>query len=144
MQAGQTLTAELERTRHVYSLGFARLNLCAACLVLGDLAQARAVGAAAWPAAIAFDLQHAAAAYLALLAALEGRPRAAARLLGYAEASYRARNEARETNEAAAMERARTLGSAALGADLFERLCAEGAALPDAEVGALAFAREDV
>ena len=59
VQAGQTLTAELERTRHVYSLGFARLNLCAACLVLGDLAQARAVGAPAWPAAIAFDLQHA-------------------------------------------------------------------------------------
>ncbi len=97
VQAGQALTAELERTRHVYSLGFARLNLCAACLVLGDLAQARAVGAAAWPAAIAFDLQHAAAAYLALLAALEGRPRAAARLLGYAEASYtRAQRGARD------------------------------------------------
>ena len=42
------------------------------------------------------------------------------------------------------MERARTLGRDALGAALFEHLCTEGAALPDAEVGALSFAREDV
>ena len=143
VQAGQTLTAELGRTRHVYSLGFARLNLCAACLALGDLSQARAVGAAAWPAALAFELQHAAAAYLALLAALEGRPRAAARLLGYAEAIYTARNEAREANEAAAIERARQLGREALGMQAFERLHADGAALPDAEVAALAFAAAD-
>ena len=143
VQAGQALTAELERTRHVYSLGFARLNLCAACLALGDLPQARAVGTAAWPAALAFELQHAAAAYLALLAALEGRVRAAVRLLGYAEASYHARNEARETNEAAAMERARALGSASLGAAVFERLHAEGASLRDGDIAALAFAVSD-
>jgi len=143
VQAGQALTAELERTRHVYSLGFARLNLCAACLALGDLAQARAVGAAAWPAALAFELQHAAAAYLALLAALEGRPRAATRLLGYAEAIYTARNEAREANEAAALARAAQLGREALGAQTFARLHADGARLPDAEVAALAFASAD-
>ena len=98
---------------------------------------------AAWPAALAFELQHAAAAYLALLAALEGRPRAATRLLGYAEAIYTARNEAREANEAAAIARAAQFGREALGEETFARLHADGARLPDAEVAALAFASAD-
>ena len=85
----------LQGTRNEYSLAFARINLCAAHLALNDAAQARPLAQAAWPQAMRFELQHAAATYLALLAALEQRPRAAARLLGYAQAFYAAREERR-------------------------------------------------
>jgi hypothetical protein len=90
-----------------------------------------------------FELQHYCAAYLALLAALEGRPRTAARLLGYAEATYAALEEARETNEATAIERARAMARSAIGDAAFERLHEEGATLGDADIGRLAFQSED-
>jgi hypothetical protein len=77
-----------------------------------------------------------------LLAALEGRPRAAAQLVGYSEAIYAARGEVREGNETAATDRARTLAVAALG-DAFDRCRAAGATLRDAEVRAIAFATAD-
>jgi hypothetical protein len=104
---------------------------------------ARAVADAAWPQAVLFELQHICAAYLALLAALESRPQAAARLAGYAEAIYTARDEAREGNEAAALARARTLAVAALGEASVERAIAEGAALCDVHIEALAFGTAD-
>jgi hypothetical protein len=47
------------------------LNLCAAWLALDDCGRARSVAQAAWPQSVVFELQHYAAAYLALLAALE-------------------------------------------------------------------------
>jgi hypothetical protein len=142
-RSGATLVESLRGTRHEYSLAFARVNLLAALLALNDCAQARPVAQAAWAKAVAFELQHAAAAYLALLAALEGRPRAAAQLIGYSEAIYAAREEACEVNETAALSRARTLAVAALGDAGFERLHAEGAMLRDADIEALAFAGED-
>ena len=142
-RSGTALVGALQGTRHEYSLAFARLNLCAAWLDQGDSAQARPVAQAAWPQALVFDLQHYAAAYLALLAALERRPHAAARLLGYAEAIYAAREEARETNEAAALARAAALACSALDDETFDRLQAEGATMADVEVAACAFAIDD-
>src|SRR5262249_37610333 len=121
-----------------------RINLMAALLAIDDCAQARTIGQAAWEKAPAFEVQHAAAAYLALLAALECRPCAAAQLVGYSEAIYAARDEVREANETAAPKRAQTLVAAALGNAAFDRLCAAGAKLRDAEIGAIAFARADV
>jgi hypothetical protein len=143
-QSGAAHVASLRRTRHEYSLAYARLNLCAALLALGDCAHARPIAQAAWPQSIVFELQHYAAGYLALLAALESRPRAASRLLGYAEAIYEARKETRETNEAVAMTRASVLSKAALGETAFSAEFAEGSRLRDADIGALAFARDDV
>jgi predicted ATPase/DNA-binding winged helix-turn-helix (wHTH) protein len=140
---GAALVAALEGSRDEYSLAFARINLCAAQLAQNDVPAARAVAYAAWPQAMRFELQHICAAYLALLAALESRPHAAARLLGYAEAIYTARDETREGNEAAALARARTLAVAALGAAAVERASAEGAALRDAHIEALAFGTAD-
>lgn len=142
-RAGAAHVAALQGTRHEYSLAYARLNLCAALLALDDPAQAREVVQAAWPQAIAFELQHYAADYLALLAALESRPRAAARLLGYAEAIYTTRKEARETNETVAMTRASKLARCVLGEAGFASEFAQGATLRDADIGALAFAIED-
>lgn len=79
----------------------------------------------------------------ALLAALEGRPRAAARLVGYADAAYAARGTVRQPNEATARQRSDALARAALGDALFESLVAEGRQLRDEEVEVLAFARDD-
>jgi hypothetical protein len=138
-RTGTALVEALQHTRDEYSLAFARINLCAAYLALGDHAQARMAVRAAWPQALAFELQHAAAAYLALLAALEGRPASAARLMGYASGIYAAREETIEANEAAAMSRARDLAVAALGEQDFRRAHAQGASLRDSEVAALAF-----
>jgi predicted ATPase/DNA-binding winged helix-turn-helix (wHTH) protein len=143
-RSGYALVEALLGTRHEFSLAFARINLLAALLATDDAARARPVAQAAWAKAAAFDLQHAAAAYLALLCALEGRPRAAARLAGYTEAIYTARSEAREQNETTATQRAQALASRALDDPAaLARLHAEGAALRDAEVAALAFSIED-
>jgi len=111
---------------------------------MDDCAQARSVAQAAWEKAPAFDVQHAAAAYLALLAALERRFPAAAQLIGYSEAIYAARDEVREANETAATNRARTLATAALGDTSFDRWCAAGAKLRDADIRAIAFATAEV
>src|SRR5262249_9159072 len=140
--SGVALVRALEGTRDEYSLAFARLNLCAAWLALEECAQARSVAHAAWPQAMVFELQHYGAGYLALLAALERRPKAAAQLLGYADAIYAARSETSEMNESNAMMRAQALASTTLGDATFARLHAQGAAQRDADIAALAFATE--
>jgi len=140
---GHELVASLHGSRHEYSLAFARINLLAALLAQDDAAAALPVAEAAWSRAAVFDLQHAAAAYLALLCALRDRPRAAVRLAAYSEAIYAARAEAREQNETAATSRARALARRALDEKTVARLHAEGAALRDADIPALAFAAPD-
>jgi predicted ATPase/DNA-binding winged helix-turn-helix (wHTH) protein len=143
-ETGQLLVAALEGTRHEYTLAFARINLLAALLALNDTARARPVAEAAWAKAAAFDLQHAAGAYLALLAALEGRPRTAVQLAAYSEAIYAARDEEREANETAATQRALALAAAALGGDtLLTPLKQRGARMRDADVQALAFGADN-
>ena len=142
-ELGAELIASLVGTRHEYSLVFARINLLAALLAQDDAAAAMPVAQAAWSRAAVFDLQHAAAAYLALLCALRDRPRAAVRLAAYSEAIYAARAEAREQNETAATSRARELARRAIDDATLARLNAEGAALRDAEIAALVFAATD-
>jgi len=140
---GVELIASLLGTRHEYSLAFARINLLAALLAQDDATAAMPVAQQAWSRAAVFDLQHAAGAYLALLCALRGRPRAAVRIAAYSEAIYAAREEAREQNETAATTRAQSLARRALDDATFARLHAEGTALRDAEIAAVAFAADD-
>jgi hypothetical protein len=91
---------------------------------------------------VAYGLQPYWADQLALLAALEGRPRAAARLAGCADARN-AKRGPREPTDARAVERARALAHEALGEAVFERLHAEGKAFGDADLERFAFAEED-
>ena len=98
---------------------------------------------AAWAKATAFEIQPYCADYLALLAALERRPRAAARLAGYSDAGYRAKSEGRERNEAAAAQRVAALAIAEIGVESFESTRAGGSSLADDQVAALAFATDD-
>ena len=142
-RSGAALVATLQGTRDEYSLAFARINLCAAFLALDDATQARPLAQATWPQAVRFELQHVAAAYLALLAALEQRHHAAARFLGYSEAAYAAREEAIEANEAAAAARSRALAAAALGEAAFAQAHADGASLRDSDIAELAFGSAD-
>jgi len=135
---GVALVASLAGGRDERSLAFARVNLSAALLALGEHEQARPHLRTGWAQAPLFDLQPFFADYLALLAALAGRPETAARLAGYADAAN-ARIGERQPNEAAAHARAMQLARAALGDGAFDRLHAEGAVLRDADVEALAF-----
>lgn len=140
---GEALLEDLQASRNEVALAYARLNLVAACLALGKTGRARTVAEAGWPQGRLFDMQRFWATYLSLLAALEGRPAAAASLAGYAEAGYAASEDAPEPNEAAACARACALARTALGDLRFERLRAEGAMLAESDVAALAFATDE-
>ncbi len=140
--SGTALVATLEGGRDEHNLAFARANLAAAHLALGQIERARAHLRDGWAQAPLFDMQHIFADYLALLAALEDRPVAAAQLAGRANA-VNAKVGPRGPNEVAAIERATRLARAALGDAQFDRLHAEGATLRDADIDALAFASED-
>ncbi len=136
---GRALVTQLESTRSELQLSMARINLCAALLALDAVAEAHAVAQPGWSQAGRFGLQSSWGNSLALLAALEKRPAAAARLCGYATAVHARTNEQREVNEAAAFDRASRLATAALGEKEFGRLQTEGSTLRDDEVAAAAF-----
>src|SRR5262249_40518290 len=96
-----------------------------------------------WPNAMRFD-QHATwADSLALLAALEGRPRASALLRGFAETMYAARQLPRQVAEGITIERAEQIARKTLPDAEFERLVGEGKALREQDVAAIAFAEKD-
>ena len=80
---------------------------------------------------------------MALLAALERRPRAAAKLAGYADAANSG-EDIREPNEAAAIDKARRIVREALGDEVFERLHVQGTSLPEGDIARILFAAEDV
>jgi hypothetical protein len=140
--SGRALVEDLQLARDEYALVMARANLVAALLAQGDVAAARPVAEAGWAQAVGFDVQAAYADYLSLMAALERRWPAAARLAGYATADYARQNSPRWPTEARAFERATALARAALGPAEFDRVMAEGALLRDAQITAIAFGTE--
>ena len=140
---GERMLEQLAGTRDEYSRLFVRGNLNLAYLALGDTARARSLLQAEWPVALRFNLHILASDGPALLAALEGRPRTATRLAGYADAGYAARDLIRHPVELSLRERTHTLCRAALGEQTFERLLAEGRVLRDEQIATLAFATED-
>ena len=138
-RSGLDLVAAWENTREEVFCTLARLNLLAAWLALNELGQARPLAQAGWPNAIRFDMQPQWADYLALLAALDGRPKAAALLVGYSDSAYIAAETVRLVNEEVGVRRAARLATEALGEVEFERLRGEGASLRDPDITALAF-----
>jgi hypothetical protein len=129
-----------ERQRHAPASG-PELLLLAAWLLKGDAASARRIGPAVWDAGRAFNQKGPCADTLSLLAALEGRPRSAMLLVGYALAQYKLGARLvlyRRCAEHAEAIAARTLGAADIAA-LRER----GGGLADEAVSALAFGRSD-
>ena len=143
VETGRTLVAKLAASRDDCPLMMARLNLCAALLALDDVAEARPLAEAGWAQAERFAWQPDWSNYLALLAALEQRGAAAARLCGYSTAAYGRSEGRRDGNEAAAFDRACRLAAGALGDAELERLQSEGRTLRDGDVAAIAFGRTD-
>jgi len=140
---GSDLQAQLKGTRRQAALPGARLNLAAALLSGGDTQAARELAREGLPQARRLGWLPYWSDHLALLAALEQRPRAAARLLGYAEAAYAAIETAREVNEARAVERASGICLSSLGAETLARLRNAGSRLADADLATLVFATDD-
>ena len=132
--------AELLRgTRNeLYLYAFALSNLAGVALARNDLALARRTIEEGWPHAPRLGAQPSWLDHMALLAALENRPRAAARLLGYSEAAYRRANNVRQGNETIGFERATRIVVEALGPDVAAALREEGRGLRDEDVAALA------
>jgi predicted ATPase/DNA-binding winged helix-turn-helix (wHTH) protein len=140
---GIALEERLRATRHQSALAYARVGLTGALLAQGALEAAREMAQQAWPLAMRFDIRYQLADNLALLAALEQRADAAAKLRGYADAGYAAYGLVRQTTEARAAERADALARTVLGQQEFDRLLAEGAELGDGEVLRTALSHAD-
>lgn len=138
---------ELARTadrRDEWTLFQLQGNLVLALLALSETGRARPLLMQAWHIAVRFKVQAFISDLPALLAALEGRPRAAAILSGYANAQWTARDQLRQPNEIAALERCRSIVISALGRPSCDALMARGRVLRDDQVSALAFAEEDL
>jgi hypothetical protein len=139
VRLGRSLLVRLRR-RDAATRAIAQSNLLHALLAQGEAEvnnkSARAVASDMLETLRQMDflLQVSAADALALLAAREGRWRAAAMLLGYSDASYAADGQARELNEERAHQAARALVAAHTAQpDFAARAVAwqsEGAALP--------------
>jgi predicted ATPase/DNA-binding winged helix-turn-helix (wHTH) protein len=106
--SGTQVVALARSVRNENLLVFARVNLAAAHLMLGQTEPARQQLQEALPSALRAPLHAWCIGYLALLAALEGRLDAAAKLEGAAAARYEAEGEQLQVNEQRAHER--TLG----------------------------------
>lgn len=143
VRLGRELVTRWLGTRHARSLASARLNLAHALLACDDAAAARTVAVDGWPGAASWMLQPYWGLALALLAALEGRPRAAALLLGYADEVFRQRGERPEPNEARTRERAEGIAITALGKQTMAEIARRGALLSDEQAGRLGLALED-
>jgi predicted ATPase/DNA-binding winged helix-turn-helix (wHTH) protein len=137
--AGRALVARLAGARDEGHLAYARINLVAALLALRLCDEAREHLRHAWPTAVRVERQAWCADYLALLAALENRPEAAAQLAGAADRRYDDTEDTRQSNEAVARARAWAMAESTLGADEAWRLHAIGRGLGDDGVAALAF-----
>ncbi len=140
VRRARELVASLHGSRELSTLSLASLSLLAALLAQGNLDEARNVGRSAYALALQFDTVPQVADYLALLAALERRFDAAAKLIGFADAGYAARGDARTVNTARAHERAAALTIAALGAGAIAHHASAGKLLLKEQVGPLAFA----
>lgn len=142
---GRDELAHLAGSRDAQRRVFAQLNLAGALLAVDQVDEAADLLRAGWARTGAFDAYAFDeyvpwyADYLALLAALRGRPAVAARLLGFSDRAYADRDDERMHNEENAFNRARDLATAALGAAEVERLSAEGALLRREDIDALVF-----
>jgi hypothetical protein len=110
-------------------------------------AEAREVQARAWPIATVMGMETYMVDNAAWLAALEGRPRAALRLLGHADATLAAAADQRSYLDQADRVRTESMARARLegdpGGTTADRLFAEGRALGQAALTALALGHDD-
>jgi predicted ATPase/DNA-binding winged helix-turn-helix (wHTH) protein len=143
---GLPLLERIRGTRNEAALGICRRAVVTALLAQDDLERARPLARVGWQQAARFAaLAHAAwPDLLALQAALERRPRAAAKLLGAGDAGWVRTGRQRGATTCGVVRRTESLVSGALGNETFARLRREGALLRSEDVDAIAFAAEDI
>ena len=144
---GLPLLEQLQGTRNETALGICRRAVVTALLANDDLPRARPLAQAGWrqDAARIPRLAHAAwPDLLALLAALEGRPRAAAKLLGWSDKGWARSGRERGATTRGLVQRAESIVAGALGDETFAHLRRDGAHLGSDDVDAIAFAAEDI
>jgi hypothetical protein len=126
-------------------MSICRRTVVTALLAERDCDRARPLARVGWEQAARVPMLFHAAwpDLLALLAALEGRPRAAAKLLGVGDASWARARRGRGATTRGVVGRAEALAGDALGDASFARLRGEGAMLRSEEVDAIAFAAAD-
>lgn len=118
-------------------------NLFDAHVARGDFAAARAAAAQAWPLSLEVDRIHWWLDTAAHLAACEGRPRHAARMIGASDARYRALRVFRQRNGVRCIDRAERMACEQLSDTLIARLKADGAALPVDQMFAVGLSLSD-
>src|SRR5262249_49106825 len=143
---GLPLLEKMRGTRNETALGICRRAVVTALLAQYDLDRARPLAHLGWRQAARFpSLAHAAwPDLLALLAALEGRLRAAAKLLGVGDAGWARTGRQRGPTTRRVVQRAESIAAGALAGETFAHLRGEGARLRSDDVDAIAFAAEDV
>ncbi len=119
------------------------MYLVLAWLWRGEIEAANGLAPACWAQVPIYDQQGVFACTLALLAARQGRVRAAARLAGYAQAASQRLGIELLITARRALATAEHEARQHLGAELVESLKREGAAIDDADVQAWAFAGDD-
>ncbi|MEO6743426.1 MAG: winged helix-turn-helix domain-containing protein [Caldimonas sp.] len=138
IELGRAAVDELRALDQPSNMGLALSNLCAALLLVGELAGARDAAAEALPLLWRNGWHYLLLDSLAYLAALDGLGEQGARLLGFADAWYAAHGDERQPNEATLERRAADTIASALGDEGCAQARAAGRALGDAEAQALA------
>jgi predicted ATPase/DNA-binding winged helix-turn-helix (wHTH) protein len=143
---GLPLLEQLQGTRNETALAICRRAVLSALLAHDDVVRARPLAQIGWRQVARFPtLAHAAwPDLLALLAALEGRPRAAAKLLGWGDAGWARSGHQPGATTGRVLQRAESIAADALGNETFTHLRREGAVLRSEDVDAIAFAAEDI
>lgn len=144
LRDGERLLAQLQGTRLASRVAWTQILLVAAWLAKDEVAPARALVAAAWPDGPMDRVTEVLASHAVLLAALEGRPRAAAQLLGYADAQYATQGESRQDIESLSVERALAIVRPALGEAEVARMVAAGASLGNDAARQVALGKTDL
>ena len=142
---GLPLLQQMQGTRNETALGICRRAVVTALLAQGDHDRARPLAQVGWRQAARFPLlAHAGwPDLLALQAALQGRPRAAAKLLGVGDASWARAERQRGATTDRFVQRAESMAAGALGDATFAHLRREGTLLRNEDVDAIAFAGEE-
>jgi hypothetical protein len=143
---GLPLLARLQGTRNETALAICRRAVVGALLAQQDLERARPLAQVGWRQAARLPLlAHAAwPDLLALLAALEDRPRAAAMLAGVGDAGWARTGRQRGTTTRAAIGRVESIACRMLGEETFAGLRSAGAHVRREDVDSIAFGAADV
>ena len=146
-EAEQLARPLLERVRAGGRATYGNLPWVFSGLLEASIALGRLDDAKAWVAAASASADEAGAwvvkPLLCALAVAQGRPRAAARLLGHAQASLAASGgQQAETWQVEALEHCRSAVEASLGEPAAQALCRQGRELDDAAAAALAASDE--